>query len=71
VTNDLLIVFSVVVHFSGSKECGILQSDLYPVPGFRDDNPLPFCRNKTMLLEALTEGGRIGLDQPFFGQGES
>ncbi|PBP20119.1 hypothetical protein BUE80_DR008768 [Diplocarpon rosae] len=58
-----------IKHFSGSRECGILQTDVYTTPWPSQPNSSPFCGKKAQLLEALSGGGRQGFDEPFVGKG--
>ncbi|RDW82120.1 hypothetical protein BP6252_03232 [Coleophoma cylindrospora] len=57
-------------HFTGSKQCGITQADLYVAPqASKSHNQTPFCNKRAALLTALSSGGRHGWDEPFVGQG--
>ncbi|KAJ8062510.1 hypothetical protein OCU04_009040 [Sclerotinia nivalis] len=59
---------SAIKHYLGSKDCGILQSDIYHVPYPAKPNVSPFCKNRATLLEALSSGGRHGFDEPYVGK---
>ncbi|KAE9375379.1 hypothetical protein N431DRAFT_436863 [Stipitochalara longipes BDJ] len=59
-----------IKHFAGSRECGILQSDIYLAPWPTNPKVSPFCKNRAALLEALSGGGRHGWDEPFVGKGK-
>ncbi|KAH7351067.1 hypothetical protein BKA65DRAFT_395770 [Rhexocercosporidium sp. MPI-PUGE-AT-0058] len=61
--------FSAIKHFAGSRECGILQEDVYTVPWPLIPKISPFCGKRAILLEALSGGGRYGFDEPFVGKG--
>ncbi|KAL2071412.1 hypothetical protein VTL71DRAFT_12647 [Oculimacula yallundae] len=56
-------------HFSGSRECRILQEDIYTTPWPLKPKVSPFCGKRAGLLEALSGGGRYGFDEPFVGKG--
>ncbi|TVY90059.1 hypothetical protein LAWI1_G003106 [Lachnellula willkommii] len=56
-------------HFTGSRDCGISQSDIYLAPFPLNPGVSPFCKNRATLLEALSSGGRHGFDEPFVGKG--
>ncbi|OWP01081.1 hypothetical protein B2J93_4813 [Marssonina coronariae] len=58
-----------IKHFAGSRECGILQRDLYTAPWPSNPTASPFCGKRAQLLEALSGGGRHGFDEPFVGKG--
>ncbi|MCJ1389626.1 hypothetical protein MMC18_002483 [Xylographa bjoerkii] len=62
-----------LVHFEGHQDCGLTSASLNtPItkPQHHDKtNPLPYCRNRAALLEALSGGGRHGFDAPFFPAG--
>ncbi|KAI9055843.1 hypothetical protein LZ554_000782 [Drepanopeziza brunnea f. sp. 'monogermtubi'] len=58
-----------VKHFAGSRECGILQEDLYTVPWPLNPKVSPFCGKRAELLEAMSGGGRYGFDEPYVGKG--
>jgi len=60
---------SALQHFAGSKDCGILQSNIYlaPIPLYPKHSP--FCKNRATLLEALSNGGRHGFNEPYVGKG--
>ncbi|KAH9212497.1 hypothetical protein DL95DRAFT_426527 [Leptodontidium sp. 2 PMI_412] len=57
-----------IKHFAGSRECGILQEDVYTAPWPLDPKVSPFCGKRAGLLEALSGGGRYGFDEPFVGK---
>ncbi|CZS99445.1 uncharacterized protein RAG0_07766 [Rhynchosporium agropyri] len=56
-------------HFSGSRECGILQKDIYTAPWPLSPKVSSFCGRRAGLLKALGSGGRYGFDEPFVGRG--
>ncbi|MCJ1403410.1 hypothetical protein MMC11_006633 [Xylographa trunciseda] len=62
-----------LVHFEGHQDCGITSPSLYTPPAKLQHHkmaiPLPYCRNRATLLEALSGGGRHGFDAPFFPAG--
>ncbi|KAK0102470.1 hypothetical protein ONS95_006089 [Cadophora gregata] len=58
-----------IKHFVGSRECGILQNDLYTAPWPLNPKISPFCGKRATLLEAMSGGGRYGFDEPFVGKG--
>lgn len=58
-----------IKHFAGSRECGILQEDIYTAPWPLKPNVSPFCGKRATLLEAMSGGGRNGFDEPFVGKG--
>jgi hypothetical protein len=60
---------SALKHFEGSQECNILQSDIYLAPHSSNLKLSPFCNNRASLLEALSNGGRHGFDEPYVGKG--
>lgn len=56
-------------HFEGHQDCGTTSGDLYRRPSKPSEDgqtPLPYCRNRATLLEALSGGGRHGFDAPFY-----
>ena len=63
------MVGSAIKHFAGSRECGILQEDIYTAPCPLKPNVSPFCGKRATLLEAMSGGGRNGFDEPFVGKG--
>jgi len=65
-----LIGTSAIKHFAGSRECAISQSDIYLAPIPLKPGVSPFCKNRATLLEALSNGGRYGFDEPFVGKGK-
>lgn len=59
-------------NFEGYSECGIRAAELYSPPpqderGFYEYGT--FCHDRKHLLEALSEGGRIGFDTPYKARG--
>lgn len=64
-----LTAASALEHFTGSRDCGISQSDIYLAPFPLNPGVSPFCKNRVTLLEALSSGGRHGFDEPFVGKG--
>ncbi|TAQ84098.1 hypothetical protein B7494_g7583 [Chlorociboria aeruginascens] len=58
----------MIKHFIGSKDCGIVQSDIYLVPYSSTSHVSPFCNDRATLLEALSNGGRYGFDEPYVGK---
>ncbi|KAM3074320.1 hypothetical protein ACMFMG_002866 [Clarireedia jacksonii] len=59
---------SAIKHYLGSKDCGVIQSEIYHVPYPLNPNMSPFCKSRAMLLEALSSGGRHGFDEPYVGK---
>jgi hypothetical protein len=61
---------SYFTTFRGNTECNIHISDIYqPIPlDHSTSNPSPakYCPNRKSLLKALSSGGRIGFDAPYF-----
>ncbi len=66
----VLIRISAIKHFVGRRDCGITQTDIYLAPWPMYPKVSPFCKNRAMLLEALSGGGRHGWDEPFVGRGK-
>lgn len=62
-------MLSAIKHFAGSRECGILQEDVYTAPWPLSPKVSPFCARRAGLLEAVSDGGRYGFDEPFVGKG--
>ena len=65
---SLPIVDSYFKHFEGRQDCGIDSKNLYEAPVSHDeevDRKGVFCKNRAILLEAMTGGGRHGFDAPF------
>lgn len=63
------MVGSAIKHFIGSRECEILQKDVYTAPWPLNPKASPFCGKRATLLEAMSGGGRYGFDEPFVGKG--
>ena len=61
-------------HFAGFSECNIRAADLYSVPAkdhlglYQSDT---FCHDRKHLLQAMSDGGRIGFDAPYQSRGRS
>ncbi|KAL6717547.1 hypothetical protein ACLMJK_005462 [Lecanora helva] len=58
--------------FEGNQECKIASKDLYapPILPVKDaQKHTAFCRNRAILLEAMSEGGRHGFEHPYFPAG--
>lgn len=68
--NKLLTKCSTLQSFTGSEECGILQSDLYLITNTSDHKTSPFCNNRATLLEALSSGAQYGPSGAFVGEGD-
>ena len=59
-------------EFQGFAECNIRGPELYLTPtaddhGFYEAGT--FCRDRKQLLQALSDGGRIGFDAPYQSRG--
>jgi hypothetical protein len=67
----LIELLSALEHFGGSKDCSIKQADIYLAPYSPNTKVSPFCSNRANLLEALSNGGRHGYDEPYVGKGKS
>ena len=59
-------------HFEGYRDCGIRSTELYvpPIP-LHDNAPKHtlYCKNRAILLDALSGGGRHGFERPYFPAG--
>lgn len=59
--------------FDGYSECNIRAAELYSMPpkdklGFYDYNT--FCHDRKHLLQAMSDGGRVGFDAPYRSRGK-
>ena len=60
-------------RFEGFAECGIRARDLYKQPHHDEHGQFEvdaFCPNRKTLLQALSDGGRIGFDAPYQAKGK-
>ncbi|KAL1961919.1 hypothetical protein VTN77DRAFT_748 [Rasamsonia byssochlamydoides] len=60
-----------LAQFKGRQECGISSLSLYNPPSVNDHEELrdAYCQNRTSLLDALSNGGRLGFDAPYTPRG--
>ena len=67
-----LIISSFFGHFQGHEDCSVTSRDLYVPPTMPDGNTPKhgvYCSNRKRLLDAMSEGGRHGFEQPYFPTG--
>ena len=55
-------------HFDGHQDCSITSRDLYvppAIPNHETPKHTLYCRNRAVLLEAMSQGGRHGFERPY------
>lgn len=72
--HDQIGIHNYFAEFEGFSECNILASDLYAPPpkdirGFYDYGA--FCYDRKQLLQAMSDGGRLGFDSPYISKGKA